>query len=174
MTPQGGQPARRHLSGDRRRKAGAGTGRTSCSDLDRPVADESCIEHEPVAEARREERDDAGDFARGGDGACFASEVVTFYRVYQERPVRHEYVLTDFGRSLRPILVAMAAWRNEQLAPSERAMVLVDTDTGREVEPVTVDPVTGLSVSDPRFAFRSGPAAGEQMRARYADRGRPA
>ncbi|MEV4876994.1 winged helix-turn-helix transcriptional regulator [Streptomyces cyaneofuscatus] len=90
-------------------------------------------------------------------------------RVYQERPVRHEYVLTDFGRSLRPILVAMAAWRNEQLAPSERAMVLVDTDTGREVEPVTVDPVTGLSVSDPRFAFRSGPAAGEQMRARYGD-----
>ncbi|KAB2594197.1 winged helix-turn-helix transcriptional regulator [Streptomyces arboris] len=95
-------------------------------------------------------------------------------RVYHERPVRHEYVLTDFGRSLRPVLVAMAAWRNEQLAPSERAMILVDTDTGREVEPVTVDPVTGLSVSDPRFAFRSGPAAGEEMRARYAgERGKP-
>lgn len=89
-------------------------------------------------------------------------------RVYQERPVRHEYVLTDFGRSLRPILVAMAAWRNEQLAPSERAMVLVDVTTGDEVEPVTIDPVTGLSVSDPRFAFRSGPAAGPEMRARYA------
>lgn len=89
-------------------------------------------------------------------------------RAYQERPVRHEYVLTDLGRSLRPILVAMAAWRNEQLAPSERAMVLVDTETGQEVDPVTIDPVTGISVSDPRFAFRSGPAAGEQMRARYA------
>ncbi|QAY73662.1 transcriptional regulator [Agromyces protaetiae] len=89
-------------------------------------------------------------------------------RAYQERPVRYEYVLTDFGRSLRPILVAMAAWRNEQLAPSERAMVLVDSETGREVEPVTIDPVSGVSVSDPRFAFRSGPAAGEQMRARYA------
>lgn len=89
-------------------------------------------------------------------------------RVYQERPVRHEYVLTEFGRSLRPILVAMAAWRNEQLAPSERAMVLVDTETGCEVEPVTIDPVTGVSVSDPRFVFRSGQAAGEQMRARYA------
>ncbi|MCR1784001.1 helix-turn-helix transcriptional regulator [Nocardioides carbamazepini] len=88
-------------------------------------------------------------------------------RAYQERPVRHEYVLTDLGRSLRPILVAMAAWRNEQLAPSERAMVLVDTETGREVEPETIDPVTGLPVSDPRFAFRAGPAAGEEMRARY-------
>lgn len=89
-------------------------------------------------------------------------------RAYQERPIRHEYVLTDFGRSLRPILVAMAAWRNEQLAPSERAMVLVDTETGREVEPETIDPVTGVSVSDPRFAFRAGPAASQQMRARYA------
>ncbi len=45
-------------------------------------------------------------------------------------------------------------------------MVLVDTETGREVEPVTIDPSAG--VSDPRFAFRSGPAAGETMRARYA------
>lgn len=86
---------------------------------------------------------------------------------YQERPTRHEYVLTDFGRSLRPILVAMAAWGNEQLAPSKRAMVLVDTHTGREVEPVTIDPASGASVSDARFAFRAGPAAGEQMRARY-------
>ncbi len=89
-------------------------------------------------------------------------------RVYQERPVRHEYVLTDFGRSLRPILVAMAAWRNAQLAPADRAMVLVDVTTGEEVEPATIDPHTGLSVSDPRFAFRAGPAAGPQMRARYA------
>ncbi|KAB8169714.1 transcriptional regulator [Streptomyces sp. 3MP-14] len=89
-------------------------------------------------------------------------------RVYQERPKRYEYVLTEFGRSLRPVLVALAAWRNAQLAPSERAMVLVDTETGREVEPVTIDPATGLPVSDPRFAFRAGPAAGERMRARYA------
>ncbi|GAA1511401.1 winged helix-turn-helix transcriptional regulator [Nocardioides humi] len=89
-------------------------------------------------------------------------------RAYQERPVRHEYVLTDLGRSLRPVLVAMAAWRNAQLAPADRAMVLVDAETGREVEPAVVDPETGLDVSDPRFVFAAGPAAGEQMRARYA------
>ncbi|MED7930206.1 helix-turn-helix domain-containing protein [Nonomuraea sp. LP-02] len=88
-------------------------------------------------------------------------------RVYQERPVRHEYVLTDFGRSLRPVLVAMAAWRNAQLEPGERAMILVDSDTGREVEPAVIDPATGLEVSDPRFVFTAGPAAGDQMRARY-------
>ena len=88
-------------------------------------------------------------------------------RAYQERPVRHEYVLTDFGRSLRPILVAMAAWRNAQLAPEDRAMILVDAATGREVEPAVIDPETAVPVSDPRFVFTAGPAAGELMRERY-------
>lgn len=76
-------------------------------------------------------------------------------------------VLTDFGRSLRPILVAMAAWRNAQLAPEDRAMILVDAGTGREVEPAVIDPATGLPVSDARFVFTAGPAAGERMRERY-------
>lgn len=92
-------------------------------------------------------------------------------RLYQEHPARFEYVLTDFGRSLRPVLVAMAAWRNEQLAPEERQMVLVDTRTGREVEPVVIDPATGERVDDPRFAFTSGPSASPAMRQRYESRG---
>ncbi|CEA09394.1 putative HTH-type transcriptional regulator YybR [Arthrobacter saudimassiliensis] len=88
-------------------------------------------------------------------------------RPYQDKPVRYEYLLTDFGRSLRPVLVAMAAWRNAQLPPEQRAMVLVDAETGREVEPAVIDPVTGLRVEDPRFVFTSGPAAGPEMRTRY-------
>ena len=86
---------------------------------------------------------------------------------YQERPVRYEYLLTDFGRSLRPILVTLAAWRNAQLAPGDRSMILVDAETGREIEPVVVDPVTGTPASDPRFVFTAGPAAGDQMLSRY-------
>lgn len=92
-------------------------------------------------------------------------------QAYQDRPVRYEYVLTDLGRSLRPILVAMAAWRNAQLAPDERAMILVDATTGREVEPVVIDPRSGKPVSDPRFVFAAGPAAGDEMRSRYSSEG---
>lgn len=88
-------------------------------------------------------------------------------QAYQQHPIRYEYLLTEFGRSLRPVLVAMAAWRNAQLAPQERAMILVDESTGREVEPIVIDPVTRLPASDSRFAFRAGPAAGPQMRERY-------
>ena len=45
--------------------------------------------------------------------------------------------------------------------------ILVDTGTGREVEPAVIDTATGLPVSDPRFVFTAGPAAGEQMLERY-------
>ena len=95
-------------------------------------------------------------------------------RPYQSNPVRHEYVLTGRGRSLRPVIVALAAWGNQHLAPEERSMVLVDVATGEEVEPVVVDARTGRSLDDGEaFAFTAGPAAGPGMRARYAELNRP-
>ncbi|GAB2461754.1 winged helix-turn-helix transcriptional regulator [Xylanimonas ulmi] len=89
--------------------------------------------------------------------------------LYQTKPARYEYVLTDLGRSLRPVLVAMAAWRNAQLAAQDRQMILVDTRTGREVEPQVIDPVSGDRVDAEHFAFTAGPAASDAMRRRYTD-----
>ncbi|MGW2712069.1 winged helix-turn-helix transcriptional regulator [Streptomyces sp. NPDC001356] len=94
-------------------------------------------------------------------------------RPYQTNPVRHEYVLTERGRSLRPVIVALAAWGNQHLAPEERSMVLVDAATGEEAEPVVVDARTGRRLDDSEaFVFAAGPAAGPGMRARYAELGR--
>ncbi|MEV7323445.1 helix-turn-helix domain-containing protein [Streptomyces sp. NPDC093970] len=89
-------------------------------------------------------------------------------RPYQTNPVRHEYVLTDLGRSLRPVIVALAAWGNSRLAPEERSMILVDADSGQEVEPVVVDAKTGRRLDDSHsYVFTAGPAASDVMRARY-------
>lgn len=88
-------------------------------------------------------------------------------RQYETRPPRFEYVLTDLGRSLRPILVAMAAWGNGRLEPGERSMILVDAATGEEVEPVVVDRLTGRELGGEAFRFTAGPAAGQVMKARY-------
>ncbi|NJQ01853.1 winged helix-turn-helix transcriptional regulator [Streptomyces zingiberis] len=89
-------------------------------------------------------------------------------RPYQANPVRHEYVLTERGRSLRPVIVALAAWGNRQLDPADRAMILVDAATGQEVEPVVVDAATGQSLDDARaYVFDAGPAASAQMKERY-------
>ncbi|WP_206318515.1 winged helix-turn-helix transcriptional regulator [Actinacidiphila epipremni] len=96
-------------------------------------------------------------------------------RLYQAHPPRHEYVLTERGRSLRPVIVALAAWGNQHLPPGQRSMILVDAASGEEVEPVVVDARTGRSLHDSAaFTFTAGPAAGPAMRARYTALGRTA
>ncbi|MFC4943936.1 winged helix-turn-helix transcriptional regulator [Pseudonocardia sp. GCM10023141] len=89
-------------------------------------------------------------------------------RAYQANPVRHEYVLTDLGRSLRPVIVALAAWGNSRLDPAARSMILVDAATGVEADPVIVDRVTGRRLDGDDFVFAAGPAASEPFRARYS------
>jgi DNA-binding HxlR family transcriptional regulator len=41
-------------------------------------------------------------------------------RQYEQRPPRYEYVLTDAGRALHPVLLALRHWGDEY-APSETA-----------------------------------------------------
>ena len=88
-------------------------------------------------------------------------------RPYQTNPVRHEYVLTELGRSLRPVVVALAAWGNARLDPAERSMILVDAATGEEAEPVLVDRRSGRRVDGDDFVFTAGPAASGNFRDRY-------
>jgi DNA-binding HxlR family transcriptional regulator len=89
-------------------------------------------------------------------------------RPYQSNPPRHEYVLTELGRSLRPVIVALAAWGNQRLNPGDRSMILVNTKTGAEANPIVVDAVSGERVDGVDFVFTSGPAASHAMRTRYA------
>ncbi|WP_019925427.1 helix-turn-helix domain-containing protein [Nocardia sp. BMG111209] len=92
-------------------------------------------------------------------------------RPYQSNPVRYEYLLTDLGRTLRPVILALAAWGNSRLAPEQRSMILVHATTGDEVEPVVVDAGTGRRLDDSdTYVFTAGPAAGTAMRNRYAPR----
>lgn len=97
-----------------------------------------------------------------------AADGVVERRQYQPNPPRYEYVLTPLGQSLRPVLVALAAWGNSRLAPEQRSMVLVDAVTGQEAEPILVDAETGRRVDGPDFVFTAGPAGSEPFRRRYA------
>ncbi len=68
-------------------------------------------------------------------------------RRYSERPPRDEYVLTAAGRAFLPVLHAFGAWGGGTFGggPVSR---LVDAATGRVVEPVVVDRVTGRPVAE--------------------------
>ena len=94
-------------------------------------------------------------------------------RQYQAHPPRYEYVLTELGRSLRPVIVVLAGWGNARIAPDERSMVLVDAQTGAEAEPVVVDRATGRRIDGPDYVFTAGPAASKPFRDRYEGRPQP-
>lgn len=72
-------------------------------------------------------------------------------RAYQDRPVRHEYRLTDKGIALYPVIVSLLEWGNQWLDWDGEGppVQLVDRDTREPVEPVIVDRRTGEPL-DPR------------------------
>jgi len=94
-------------------------------------------------------------------------------RPYQTNPPRHEYILTELGRSLRPVIVVLAGWGNARLPPDKRSMVLVDAETGAEADPIVVDRATGRRLDGSDFVFTAGPAASKPFRDRYEGRPRP-
>lgn len=87
-------------------------------------------------------------------------------RQYSERPPRHEYILTDLGRDFRSILVALNTWGNKHFAPEGPSVLLVDSTTGEEAEPVMIDGKSGKRLNSPDFVFAPGPQANEGMKAR--------
>ena len=48
---------------------------------------------------------------------------------------------------------------NSRLAPAERSMILVDAETGEEVEPAVVDRATGRPLDTEQFRLRCGPGS---------------
>jgi DNA-binding HxlR family transcriptional regulator len=93
-------------------------------------------------------------------------------RQYGSHSRRFEYVLTQRGRDFRPVLLALLEWGNRHMAPEGKSVLLVDTLTGQEAQPLLVDAVSGLPLSDARFRAVAGPAANARQKARYAPVGR--
>ncbi len=68
--------------------------------------------------------------------------------LYQERPPRYEYVLTEKGRDFCPVLAAMWRWGSDWLWEEGDAppLELCDRDSGRLVHPRVVDEETGAPI----------------------------
>ncbi|WP_343584219.1 helix-turn-helix domain-containing protein [Herbaspirillum sp.] len=89
-------------------------------------------------------------------------------RQYSERPPRFEYVLTDLGRDFRTILIALNAWGNKHFAPEGPSVMLVDANTGKEVDLALVDRKTGREINSRDYALVPGPQADGATRERLA------
>ena len=64
-------------------------------------------------------------------------------RAYAERPPRFEYRLTQKGRDLFPVIIAIMQWGQRWSPPEDTSVRLVDRDSGAEVQPMLVDGRTG-------------------------------
>ena len=76
-------------------------------------------------------------------------------RLYQERPPRHEYRLTEKGLALHPVLVTLVAWAERWEPKAGAASRLVSRATGEPVEPVLVDALSGERLTHRSFAAPS-------------------
>ena len=96
--------------------------------------------------------------------------------LYQKRPRRHEYRLTEKGRDLWKVTTALREW-GDKWDPSgfgPPPIELVDRDTRHELQLALVDVETGAVVPRNRAEIRPGPGADEATlsRLQYLSRNR--
>jgi DNA-binding HxlR family transcriptional regulator len=78
-------------------------------------------------------------------------------RVYQERPRRYEYRLTERGLDLHPLMLALVHWGDVHLAPSGvRPVLHVHKACGQVFDPVTTCSACGAPVTARDIEVRPG------------------
>jgi DNA-binding HxlR family transcriptional regulator len=76
---------------------------------------------------------------------------------YQERPLRHEYRLTEKGADLWPVLVSLLQWGDRYALDGERPMILQHRGCGGELDDRRRCVVCGADVSvTEALAMRTG------------------
>lgn len=93
-------------------------------------------------------------------------------QLYQSRPERYEYVLTEKGRDIGLVLLAMLEVGNKwNLAELDGPpLLMVDSQSGRRVNVALVDYETGAAVSPSNVMVELGPGADELTEWRSAAR----
>ena len=66
-------------------------------------------------------------------------------RLYEQRPPRHEYLITEKGRAFYPVLAAMWRYGEDWLweEGSQPAIEMYNPETGQPVRPLVIDENTG-------------------------------
>ena len=78
-------------------------------------------------------------------------------RLYQERPERHEYRLTEKGRDLWPVTVALLKWGDRYYAEDGPPRLILHRDCGGEITERLRCAKCGADVSSRDVEARPGP-----------------
>ncbi|MET7329615.1 helix-turn-helix domain-containing protein [Nonomuraea sp. NPDC005650] len=82
-------------------------------------------------------------------------------RPYQERPVRHEYVLTEAGRDIVPALLTLMAWGDRWSTPPGGPPALLVHSCGERFTPVVTCPHCGAEATADTVTAVGGPGAAQ-------------
>jgi DNA-binding HxlR family transcriptional regulator len=80
-------------------------------------------------------------------------------RLYQERPERYEYTLTEKGRELRVALAALRQWGDQHLAPAGPPRLVEHAGCGGEAVATLVCGKCGKALGPDDISNRPGPGA---------------
>jgi DNA-binding HxlR family transcriptional regulator len=78
-------------------------------------------------------------------------------RLYQERPERFEYVLSDAGKELLPVILALMKWGDAHLSSKGPPAVVRHADCGGELGPGAVCRRCGAGVGADEVEWYRGP-----------------
>ncbi|CFQ28980.1 winged helix-turn-helix transcriptional regulator [Yersinia bercovieri] len=89
-------------------------------------------------------------------------------RLYNPRPARYEYLLTERGTDLFPVIAALFHWGNQHFAPEGPAVLLVDRRTGTPVEPILLDRHSGQPIRAQDVTLAAGSVRSDIINQRLA------
>jgi DNA-binding HxlR family transcriptional regulator len=97
--------------------------------------------------------------------ATLADEGIVERHRYSEHPERFEYRLTEKGRDLQPVLLALLAWGDRYTAGAAGpALESIHTECGHAFHAVATCSECGGQVDTRNTRTRPGPGANEQQR----------
>lgn len=103
--------------------------------------------------------------------ATLVDEGIVERRPYSEHPERFEYRLTDKGRDLQPVLLALLRWGDRYTTGEAGApLETVHEECGKPFHMVPTCSECGGAVEPANVHSRPGPGANEEQRRRYAAR----
>jgi DNA-binding HxlR family transcriptional regulator len=89
----------------------------------------------------------------------FVEEGIMKRRRYSERPAHHEYLLTDKGRDLQPVVLALSRWGDRWAAPAGEPVLFEHAGCGGRLEQQLACTACGDATTPDEVVSRPGPGA---------------
>ena len=80
-------------------------------------------------------------------------------RPYQERPERHEYVLTERGKELLPVILGLMRWGDAHLAPQGAPAIVLHAECGGTLDAHAICDRCDAVVASDATEWRYGPGS---------------